>query len=158
MCNCFTEKVIKFLCCSVMLKPFCVDNFVCWHIIWLWICLSILIPFCCTCTKNLIIFIYFRVEIFTYDFIYSNININFYLSKLLRVYDLILRVKFMKLPTSLSRIVSLITLLSPIYKSSTNLLIMIFQFCHLYYFQHFIIRKEKYWDWRLLLVHIHWWW
>ena len=35
-------------------------------------------------------------------------------------------------------------ILSPIYKLPTNLLIIIFQFCHLYYSQHFIIREEKY--------------
>ena len=34
-------------------------------------------------------------------------------------------------------------ILDPIYKSPTN--------------QHFIIKEEKYWDWKLLLVHIHWW-
>ena len=35
-------------------------------------------------------------------------------------------------------------ILGPIYKSPTNILIMIFQFCPLYYSQHFIIREEKY--------------
>ena len=31
--------------------------------------------------------IYFRVEIFSYDFIYMNINIFFILSKFLRIYE-----------------------------------------------------------------------